>query len=104
MACPYKHRVYLAQDVADQDMEEEVPTWDGGGGEPKVGKQLDEAHKEDQLAEFSGVLQRYPGHTCRDNQAIRLPPYRLPHAYRGTVQQELREMLAHDIIEPWTSD
>jgi len=37
-------------------------------------------------------------------QPIRLPPYRLPHAYRDIVQKELREMLAHRVIEPSTSD
>ena len=31
---------------------------------------------------------------------VRLPPYRLPHAYREDVQQELQEMLEQGIIEP----
>ena len=106
---------YLAQEVADHEMEEEVPTWDGGCGQPKVGRQLDEKQKRelsDLLAEFGGVMQRYPGqtslieHGIQTGEAppIRLPPYRLPHAYRDIVQKELREMLAHGIIEPSTSD
>ena len=57
-------------------------------------------------------MQRYPGQTqltehqidTGEAQPIRLPPYRLPHAYRDMVQKELKEMLAHDIIEPSTSD
>ena len=96
-------------------MEEEVLTWDGGCGEPKAGKQLDERQRQelsDLLAGFGGVMQRYPDQTSLtehgiqtgEAQPIRLPPYRLPHAHRDIVQKELREMLAHRIIEPSTSD
>ena len=34
---------------------------------------------------------------------VRLPPYRLPHAYRSDIHQELQEMLAQ-IIKPSTSE
>lgn len=33
-----------------------------------------------------------------------LPPYRIPHAFRETVQQELKEMLDHGVIEKSCSD
>lgn len=60
------------------------------------------------LASFSNVLQNRPGrtklteHTTNTGTArpIRLPPYRLPHAYREAVQQELKDMLEQGIIEP----
>ena len=35
---------------------------------------------------------------------IRLPPYRLPHAYRDTVKSELESMEKEDIIERSTSE
>jgi len=34
----------------------------------------------------------------------RLPPYRIPHAYREDVQHELMEMLDHGVIERSSSD
>ena len=39
-----------------------------------------------------------------DGPAVRLPPYRLPHAYRVSVQKELKEMLELGIIEPTSSE
>ena len=35
---------------------------------------------------------------------IRLPPYRLPHAYQETVRKELREMEESGVIEPSVSE
>ena len=35
---------------------------------------------------------------------MRQHPYRLPHAHKDVVQQELKEMLAERIVEPSTSD
>ena len=35
---------------------------------------------------------------------MRQHPYRVPHAYKDVVQQELKEMLAEGIVEPSTSD
>ena len=35
---------------------------------------------------------------------VRLPPYRLPQAYRSTVQGEIQEMLREGIIEPSSSE
>ena len=38
------------------------------------------------------------------DQPVRLPPYRLPHAYREAVKKELQEMLSSGIIEPSSSE
>lgn len=64
------------------------------------------------LGEFSEVIQDRPGQTtlaehnieCGTARPVRLPPYRLPHAYRETVRQEIREMLEQGIIEPSSSE
>ena len=59
------------------------------------------------LKEFSHVLQNLPGRTSLTEHSIvtgsahatRQPPYRLPHAYRNVVLQELREMEEEEIIK-----
>lgn len=59
------------------------------------------------LKEFSHVLQNLPGRTSLTEHSIvtgsahatRQPPYRLPHAYRNVVLQELREMEEEGIIK-----
>ena len=35
---------------------------------------------------------------------VRLPPYRIPHALRDSVQQELEEILDHGIVDHSSSD
>ena len=37
-------------------------------------------------------------------QPMRLPPFRLPHAYRQAVKDELEEMISSGIIEPAASE
>ena len=107
---------YLVAETAEVEGELESWTWDGGeDGEPTVGAQL----TEQQRGELTKLLQRHrrtltktPGCTnitehsieTGDSAAIRLPPYRLPHAYRELVQQELAEMRRQGIIEPAISD
>ena len=107
---------YLVAETAEVEGELESWTWDGGeDGEPTVGAQL----TEQQRGELTELLQRYrrtltktPGctniteHSIKtgDSAAIQLPPYRLPHAYRELVQQELAEMRRQGIIEPAISD
>ena len=57
------------------------------------------------------VLQDKPGrittveHTIDTGTAspVRLPPYRVPHAYRDMVESELKDMLENGIIEPSAS-
>ena len=39
-----------------------------------------------------------------DDGAVRQPLYRLPHAFREKVQEEIKDMLEQGIIEPSTSD
>ena len=64
------------------------------------------------LLQFSDVLSRWPGRTqtteCHIQTGtappIRLPPYRLPHAYRDVVKGELEEMEKDGIIEPSSSE
>ena len=64
------------------------------------------------LTEFDQVFQNQPGQTqlaehrieTGSARPVRLPPYRLPQAYRSDVQQELQEMLAQKIIEPSSSE
>ena len=58
------------------------------------------------LKEYPVVFQELPGKTqlaahrivTGDAPAIRLPPYRLPHAYRETVLKKLENMKEHGII------
>jgi hypothetical protein len=60
------------------------------------------------LDEFADVFRDEPGKmnliehdlTTGSARPIRLPPYRLPHAYRQAVQEELEEMQASGIIKP----
>ena len=62
--------------------------------------------------EFSDVISDVPGRTTvvehhiatGDATPIRRPPYRLPHALRETLGEEIRELLALGIIRPSTSE
>eukprot|EP00731_Ephydatia_muelleri_P036793 Em0326g5a len=64
------------------------------------------------LKEVSGVMSNIPGVTrmaehCIETgnaRPVKLPPYRIPQAYRETIQLEVKEMLEAGIIEPSTSD
>ena len=109
---------FLAEDDDAMDIEnEEVVMWRGDEVEdqPVVSKELDtEKHAELQilLGEFSDVLRSTPGRTSMAEHnietgtanPIRLPPYRLPHAYRETVRKELNEMEESGVIEPSVSE
>ena len=110
--------VGYSEEVADIE-DEGISVWDGQpDGEPEkpsVGEQLSaEQHADlDQLlTDFRDVMRNTPGRTDRAEHRIetggarpvRLPPYRLPHAYRDTVKQELDEMLKQGIIEPSSSE
>ena len=72
--------------------------------------QLQELHHT--LQSFSDVLNSKPGRTTvaehhievGDARPIRLPPYRLPHAYRETVLTELKDMEQTGIIERSSSN
>ncbi len=84
-------------------------------GQPTVGGQLDQTQRkelEGVLEEFADVLRNHPGRTelaehrieTGTAHPVRLTPYRLPHAYREPVREELREALEHGIIEPSSSE
>ena len=83
--------------------------------QPTTGAHLSEtqtANITSLLETFTSVLNEKPGrisvteHRIITDQAqpVRLPPYRIPHAYHDTVRQELREMKQAGIIERSSSD
>ena len=58
------------------------------------------------MKKYEEVLQKLPGQTkltehiinTGDIQPVCLPPYRIPQAYLVKVEEEIKEMLAHNII------
>ena len=109
---------FYMEDVQGQD-KEDIPVWERGVGsrveDVKIGSQLSQDQQEQLkhlLQEFAGVFQDKPGatsmieHHIKTGSApsVRLPPYRVPQAFRDSVKAELDEMLASEIIEPSTSD
>ena len=112
---------FVAEDIVEGvlDDTEDVVLWDGAGtddGEqPSMSGSLSPAQRnelDELLKQFSDVLNSRPGRThvaecsVRTGAAspIRLPPYRLPHAYRDIVKSELEEMERDGIIERSTSE
>ena len=96
---------------------DEIPSWNDStkGGSPTLGSQLEATQRtelHDLLKEFEDVFNAQPGKTTLaehqietgDSPAVRLPPYRLPHSFRDSVQKEVKDMLAQGIIEPSTSE
>ena len=103
--------------MEEVDLEEEdFPDWKGGKQtQPKVGEELTPQQKIEVgniFKEFEDVLQSKPGRTnltehgmvTKSERPIRLPPYRIPHAYRTAVMEELEEMERSGIIEPSRSE
>ena len=98
----------------EDEFEEEVTGWkmDSREGDcPKEGEQLSEEQREQLRAlvkQFSDVFKKEPGRTdvvkhkipTGDANPVRLPPYRVPHAYRQVLKQELEDMMKRRIIEP----
>ena len=79
-------------------------------GEPTFGDSLSPAQLTDLRTiwqKFDFVLSSTPGcttiveHRITTGQAkhVRLPPYRIPYAYRQTISEELRQMEKEGIIE-----
>ena len=112
---------FLAEDVASEEPEniDDVILWDGTGSEdgeqPLLCKELSSSQRQELthlLQQFADVLSSRPGRTqtteCRIRTGtaapIRLPPYRLPHAYRDIVKSELDEMEREGIIERSSSE
>ena len=100
------------------DLEEDDSDWDPKSGcddKPKLGEQLSGEQREQLqqlITEFPGVWSGIPGRTDQTEHRVetgnaspvRLPPYRLPHAFRVEVQKEVDEMLKSGVIEPSTSE
>ena len=110
--------LFLAQEVSETEEEDDsVVRWDDSGNEakqPNVNPILPTQQRselEEILRQFYDVLSSHPGRTnvaeCRIRVGaaapIRLPPYRLPHAYQDIVKSELEEM-EDGIIERSTSE
>ena len=107
---------HWAEEVSSEDPNADIPVWnESPQGQPTMGEELNVTQCEqlrDLFKEFEDVLSSRPGrtegveHQIETGAAnpVHLPPYRLPHAYRETVQRELKEMIAEGIIEPSTSE
>ena len=93
---------YLATDGEGDNKEGDILFWLDGTPDDRalVGKGLNNDQRQQLqqiLAEFSEVLQNKPGHTKLVEHRIetglscpvKLPPYRLPQAYRKSVQKEI---------------
>ena len=93
-----------------------ISQWRGSEkGEPTVGDQLSAVQKSQLnkvLETFSDVMSSIPGRTTEmehqvttiGTRPVRVPPYRLPHAYRDLVEKEIQEMLVAGVIEPSSSE
>ena len=112
---------FLAQEVTDKtpdEGEDDVLPWyetNGDNDNPLINPGLDtpqRAELDELLTEYQDVLDSRPGRTqvteCRIRTGkappIRLPPYRLPYAYRDVVKKELEEMERDGVIERSTSE
>ena len=110
---------YYVEEVSDTE-QDDVPVWSegpdsNGEDQPLFGDQLSSEQRADMntlLEEYTDVMQNNPGKTTLaqhhirtgDARPVKLPPYRLPHAYRETVKKELQDMLQQGIIEPSSSE
>ena len=105
-----------ADDDADGD---ELLLWKDDAveepNEPIISDRLSATQRRDlhKLREdFSDVMCDLPGRTnlavhpieTGTARPVRLPPYRLPHAYRDAVRKELEEMQEQGIVEPSMSE
>ena len=108
MASPVS--AFQAPEVYHGSEDDDIPASDGGQAEQRVGLSHRQTHE--LLREFESLFTALPGHTTvtehhvstGDTNPIRLTPYRLPHAFRDQVKQELDEMLTHGVIEHSNSD
>ena len=100
-----------------EEAEDEIPVWgkDDTCVQWNLPPHLDEMQKrslQGLLKEFEDTLKSKPGRTrmiehsidTGSAQAIRLPPYRLPYAYRDVITKELKEMLEDGVISRSTSE
>ena len=113
---PVESSYWVESDIAEDIDDSDVLRWNGSPeGQPSLGEQLDTTRRkqlQQLLEEFADVIRNKPGRTALMEHRIatgmanpiRLPHYRLPHAYRETVQSELKEMLESGIIDKSTSE
>ena len=103
---------YAAEEVQGDGEENDILVWkeDTPDPQPTIGEQLsnkEQGELKELLRRYACTLRSQPGLTplvehriCTGTaHPIRLPPYRIPHAYREAVQKEMREMLDTGIIE-----
>ena len=107
--------VLLAAEDSTQEDELPVEWRNGNACAPLItAPDLPDSHRHELtqlLAQFTSILRETPGRTTltehtiplQDPKPIQQAPYRIPRAYQSEVMQELKEMLAHGIIEPSTS-
>ena len=111
---------FFAEEINDDisDDTDDVVTWsrnDTDESAPLLGEHLNSTQIEDIQniwQEFSNVLRSDPGRTTvtehridtGEASPVRLPPYRIPHAYREIVREELAQMEKDGIIERSASE
>ena len=107
----------LFVDVMDPDVVQgELELWDDENPDDgiTISQQLSAKQRgplRQLLDGYRDVLQSTPGRTdyaehsidTGESSPIRLPPYRVPHAYRTEVEEELQAMLKAGIVEPSSS-
>ena len=102
-------------DVMEEDPDDIIWWGDGENLPPLINTQLTNDQRQEMeriVSDFKDVFDTKPGRTSLAEHRIetglakpvRQPPYRLPHAYRETVQKELAEMERDGVIEPSTSE
>ena len=108
---------WTAIDSPDFDDNDDVPVWKNNPNDTKLtfGQQLSQTQREDLqhlLCDYQEVMSAKPGRTSviehsvntGSSPSIRLPSYRIPHAYRDEICKEIQEMLDSGIIEPSLSN
>ena len=96
----------------EMENEEEIPLWREESEEPKINEQLTQKQRCELDALRANVMSNLPDKMVLvehrfetgDAKPVRLPPYRLPHAYPDIVKKELEEMEKYGIIEKSLSD
>ena len=103
---------YWCEEVLETS-EHDLPVWSGNKGstvtEAGLAERLSQAHHVALLGvleEFSDIFQEKPGTTLvmehaietGSTQPVRLPQYRLSHAYRQAVKDVLEEMVPQELL------